>query len=360
MRATGADVLGQRLARHGFGDRPATTVAQAARLTTAVQAQDPLAARLGIRTRAAGVTEADVFHAMDVERSVVRTSLMRATIHLVHADDARWLTALIGPAIARKFQKRWRDLGLTPELLSSAMAVLPESLADGPRSRAQVVATLAKSGVLIDTAGQAPAHLLLHATTLGLVCRGPDRGREPSFVLVDDWLPHAPTGPRGEDALGELARRFFQAFSPATAADFATWSGLASGRAIAQIRDELTPVQVNGRAGFTLGEVEPQRGLRLLPAYDNYLVGYRDRELIIDATHRPDVYVGGVIRPTVLLAGRVVGTWRLVRKAESATVEVRPFGDLTREVGAAIQAEAADIGRFIGVPTALAFTPPPS
>ncbi|MDQ2750091.1 MAG: winged helix DNA-binding domain-containing protein, partial [Actinomycetota bacterium] len=283
MRVTqAADVLGERISRHGFADRPASTVAQAARLTTAVQAQDPQAARLGVRSRAGGVTEADVFHAMDVEHSVVRASLMRATIHLVDADDVTWLTALTGPAIARAFGKRWRDLGLTPELLSSAMDVLPEVIAGGPRSRAEVVAALAERGVVIDAADQAPTHLLLFASTLGLVCRGPDRGRDATFVLLDEWLPDAPSGPRHDDALAELARRFFQAFSPATAADFTTWSGLPSGRAIAQIRDELMPVEVNGRSGFTLGEVAPQRGLRLLSAYDNYLVGYRDRELIID------------------------------------------------------------------------------
>ncbi|MDT4979361.1 MAG: hypothetical protein QOG07_1240 [Pseudonocardiales bacterium] len=334
-------------------------MAQAARLTTALQAQDPQAARLGVRSRAAGVTEADVVHAMDVERSVVRTSLMRATIHLVSADDAKWLTALIGPAIARKFQKRWHELGLTPQLLSAAMDVLPAALVDDPRTRGQVVATLAEHGVVIDTADQAPTHLLLHATTLGLICRGPDRGREPTFVLIDDWLPEAPAGPRGDDAVAELARRFFQAFSPATAADFTTWSGLPSGRAITQIRDELTPVEVNGRAGFALGDVAPQRGLRLLSAYDNYLVGYRDRDLIIDPARRPDVYIGGVIRPTVLLDGRVIGTWRLVRKAESASVEVTPFGDLTKKVRAAIDAEIDDIGRFIGLPTTPSITPPP-
>lgn len=354
MRAINAtDILGQRMARHGFADRPSATVAQSARLTSAVQAQDPQAARFGIRSRAAGVIEADVFHAMDVERSVVRTSLMRATIHLVDAGDAKWLTALIGPAIARKFGQRWRELGLTPELLSAAIDVLPDALAGGSRTRGEVVATLAEHGVLIDTADQAPMHLLLHATTLGLVCRGPDRAREPTFVLIDEWLPNAPAGPRGDDALAELARRFFHAFSPATAADFTTWSGLPSGRAIAQIRDELTPVEVNGRAGFALGEVAPQRGLRLLSAYDNYLVGYRDRELIIDPLRRPDVYIGGVIRPTVLLDGRIIGTWRLIRKAGSASVEVTPFGELTRKVRAAIDAEADDIGRFVASPTEL-------
>ena len=94
---------------------------------------------------------------------------------------------------------------------------------------------------------------------------------------MDDWVPDAPAGPSGDDALAELARRYFTAYSPATAADFATWSGLAGRRAVELIRDELTPVDIDGAPGFRLGEVEPQRGVRLLPAFDNYLVGYRDR-----------------------------------------------------------------------------------
>jgi hypothetical protein len=359
MRATAASaVVTQRFARHGFVDRPASTAAHAARLSCGLQAQDPQAARLGVRARAATVTEADVFRAMDVDRTVVRTSLMRATIHLVDAADARWLSALIGPSIARKFQKRWRELGLTPDLLHGAVAVLPEALAAGPRTRPEIVAALAARGIAVDTADQAPTHLLLHATTLGLVCRGPDRGREPTFVLLDDWLPDAPAGPRGDDALAELARRYFQAFSPATAADFTTWSGLPSAHAIGLIRDQLRPADVGGRAGYSFGDAEPQRGLRLLPAFDNYLVGYRERDLIIETTRRPEVYVGGVIRPSVLLDGRVIGTWRLDRKPGAGTVQVSAFGQVPRKVRAAIDAEAADIARFLDLPVTLRVAAP--
>ncbi|MCU1659687.1 MAG: hypothetical protein JWO57_4343 [Pseudonocardiales bacterium] len=340
-------VLGQRVARHGFADRPAGGVVEAARLTTAIQAQDPGASRLGIRSRSASVTESDVRRAIDVDRTVVRTWLMRATIHLVATEDVRWLSAALGPAIARKFRKRWLDLGLSDELLARAVAELPGILASGPRTRTQIVTALAERGVVVDPSDQAPTHLLLHATTIGLVCRGLDRGRDATFALLDAWVPDAPSGPRGDDALAELARRFFAAFSPATAADFTTWSGLASSSAIALIRDELRPVDIDGRAGFCLGEVEPRRGLRLLSAYDNYLIGYRDRELIIDADRRAAVYVGGVIKPTVLLDGRVVGTWRLARGTEQVTVEVMPFGELTRAVRTAIDAEVADIGRFL-------------
>jgi hypothetical protein len=351
MRATtAADIATERTTRHGLLDRPASDVADAARCTGGLQAQDAQASRLGVRARSERLTEADVLRAID-DRSVVRTWLMRATIHLVAADDVRWMTRLLGPAIARKYAKRWNDLGLTADLLERASAELPDVLAGGPLTRKQVVAALVERGVAVDPEGQAATHVLLHATAVGLVCRGPDRGRDTTFTLLDDWVPDAPVGPSGDDALAELARRYFRAFSPATANDFATWSGLPSGRALRLIRDELTPVDVNGRAGYTLGEVAPQRGLRLLPAFDNYLVGYRDRELIITAEHRPEVYAGGLIRPAVVLDGRVIGTWRLVRSAETGTVALAPFGGMAGKAREAIEAEVEDIARFLALQT---------
>ncbi len=358
MRATtAADIVAERMTRHGLLDRPARDVVAAARHTGGLQAQDPQASRLGVRARGRHSTEADVLRAIEVDRSVVRTWLMRATIHLVAAEDVVWMTRLLGPAIARKFAKRWRDLGLSAELLDRAAAALPDVLADGPLTRRQIVAALAERGVAIDPSPnqggdpQATVHVLLHATTIGLVCRGPDRGREPTFAVLDDWVPTAPAGPSGDEALAALARRYFQAFSPATAADFTTWSGLPAARAVAQIRDELTPVDVNGRPGYRLGEVAPQRGLRLLPAFDNYLVGYRDRDLIIRAQDRREVYIGGVIRPTVLLDGRAIGTWRLARQADSATVAFHPFAGMAATARAAIEAEVEDIARFLALQT---------
>jgi winged helix DNA-binding protein len=352
MRATtAADVATERMTRHGLLDRPAADVAAAAALTGGIQAQDPQASRLGVRARGRRSTEADVLRAIEDERSIVRTWLMRATIHLVAADDVVWMTRLLGPVTARRFAKRWRDLGLTADLLARTADALPEILATGPLTRGQIVAALAERGIAIEVKGQAGSHLLLHATTIGLVCRGPDRGRDATFTTLDYWVPDAPSGPSGDEALAELARRYFRAFSPATAADFTTWSGLPSSRAIAQIRDELSPTDVNGRVGYRLGDVAPQRGLRLLPAFDNYLIGYRDRELIIRAEDRPAVYIGGIIHPAVLLDGRVIGTWRLARQADSATVAVHPFSGAAGKARVAIEAEVDDIARFLSLQT---------
>ncbi|MGH8962094.1 MAG: winged helix DNA-binding domain-containing protein [Jatrophihabitantaceae bacterium] len=355
-------VLGERIARHGFVDRPAADAVAAAGMACGIQAQDGPASRLGVRARAAGVTDADVLRAIE-DRGVVRTWLMRNTIHLVPADDARWMTALLGPMIRRRFETvRWPQLGLTPDVLDAAAAVTADVLRGRALTRHEFTAALAEHGVRISPDGQAPTHVLVYLSAIGLTCRAADRERSggapaskgvarggATFTLLDEWSPDAAGGPRGDDALAELARRYFGAFSPATPADFTTWSGLPSSRAITLIRDELAPVDIDGRAGYRLGEVEPARGLRLLPAFDNYLVGYRERGFL-DESRRAEVYAGGMIRPTVLLDGRIVGRWQLRRNAGLATIEVVPFLEFTRRVKLGLEAEAADLARFLGTP----------
>jgi Winged helix DNA-binding domain len=346
-RSSVAALLGERIARHGLATRRAESAPAAALLTTAIQAQEPLASRLGLRARSSGVSDGDVLRAIETERSVVRTWLMRGTIHLVASSDLRWMVRLIGPVVARKFQTRRRQLGLTDQVLGRALAALPELLADGPHTRAEIREGLAVRAVTIDSPDpSAYWHLLLYASTLGLVCRGPDRGRNATFALVDDWLPNAPAGPSGDDALAELARRYFAAYSPATAADFGVWSALPTARAVALIRDELTPADVDGRPGFRLGDVAPQRGVRLLPAFDNYLLGYKDRTAILEPELHMHVYQGGWILPTVLVDGRVVGTWALERA--KGKVRISPFAPLKSRVRAQVDAEISDLGRFLG------------
>ena len=331
------------MARHGLTDRPCTTVAAAAAHTVAIQAQDLAQARLGVRSRSASPTEADVTAAL-AKRAVVRTWLMRNTIHLVRADDLRWLVHLFGPMIRRRFAKRWGELGLTPTVLDRAAALAPQLLAHGPLTRHEFAAHLREREVILDADPQAPVHLFVYLATLGLTCHT-DGDR---FALLDEWVPDAAAGPRDDDALAELARGYFRAFSPATPADFTAWSGLPSGRAVALIRDELTPVAVNGKSGYRLGEVADPPAVRLVSAFDNFLIGYRDRTGLVPDDRRDEIYVGGIIRPTIIRNGAAVGRWRLDRAA--GRVSVRYFVAPTRALRAAVQDEIADVARFVGRP----------
>jgi Winged helix DNA-binding domain len=358
-------MLGERMTRQGLVDRPARAAVDAVALTGGVQAQDLAAGRLGIRARARGLTDAEVTRVLQFDRSVVRMSVMRSTLHLVAAEDACWLARLFGPVIRSSFASRWRGIGLDERLLTRTAEALAEILSAEPMTRPEIVDALAGRRLQVPrTDPAAPTHVMLHAVAHGLACRGPDRGREPTFVGLSEWIAagQAAVRPRqldGDDALAELARRYFRAFSPATGPDFTTWSGLPSRRAIDLIRDELTPVEIGGRPGYRLGEPGRSRAVRLLPAFDNYVIGYHTREEMIPAKYVPAAYVGGIIKPTVVVDGRITGTWRLDRsRRNQLAVRVQPFAALPPQVLRELRADVRDIAAFLDRPADLTVAEP--
>jgi Winged helix DNA-binding domain len=345
------DFLIERMTRQGLAVRSATaTTAGVATAAVGLQAQDVGAARLGVRARSAAVDEAAVVNAIQHERSVVRTWLMRSTVHLVAAADLRWMAALYGPVMERNHRTRWRNLGITEPMIDTALAHARELLDGRGLTRHELAAELTARGLQLGEDGQVPTHVLAALTARGLTCRGADRGRDATFVLLDDWVPPAPPP---ADPLAELARRYFRAFGPATAADFTSWAGLPSGAAIAAIRDELTEVEFDGRRGWTLGAVEPAPAFRLLPMFDNYLLGYRDRTAMLDPGRHPQVYVGGIIKATVVCDGRIIGIWRLDRATRKAAIRITSFEPFTRRQHDELDRERADVERFAGRPIGL-------
>ena len=334
----------QGITRQGITRQATVGTAQVAASAVGLQAQDVGAARLGVRARSGGLDEADVVKACEVERSVVRTWLMRATVHLVAAEDVRWMVALFGPMIERRFANvRWRQLGIDERLIETAIELAYQVLKGRQLTRHELAAELADRGIRLAPDGQAATHLLLALSCRGVTCRATERGRESTFALLEEWTSSTPAP---TDPSAELARRYFRAFGPATAADFTTWSGLPSGAAIKAIRDELTEVEFDGRRGWTLGAVEPVRGLRLLPMFDNYLIGYRDRTAMLYPALHAKVYVGGIIKATVVRDGRVIGIWRLDRSGRSTTIRITPFEPISQH--GELERERADIERFLG------------
>ncbi|MFJ6778967.1 winged helix DNA-binding domain-containing protein [Streptomyces yangpuensis] len=339
-RRTTERVLRARAQAIGDGVREDSVAAVLGRVL-AVQAQDLPAAELGLRVRARGLTQEAVRRATDTERSAVRGWFMRGTLQLVPAADARWLLALFGPVHLALAARRLRELGLDEALCTRSERVITDAIAaEGPLTRAALTQRLTTLGV--DPKGQSAFHLIRRAALAGLVCHGPQRDGEATFVLLDDWLPA--TGPlpyTGEAAVRELARRYRAAHGPADAADFVHWSGLktTTGRnAWAAVRD----------TGPEDPPVPGEPDVRLLPAYDNYLVGYRSRDLSVPAEHERRVWPGGgQIRATVLVDGLAVGTWSGGRRG--APVKVEPFPGTepwSPAVAAGIARESADIARF--------------
>ena len=346
------------------GRRP-RSVAEVVRALGGLQAQDTPASRLAIRPRSTGLDADAVRRACNQDRSVVRTWAMRGTLHMVAAEDAGWLVGLLGPAFLAAGRRRRLQLGLDDRLCGQALKVLPAVLADGPLSRAELVRALAAKGVKVNPGGQAPAHLVGYAALTGLVCRGPDLdGDEASYVLLEDWAGKGQTL-EGHDALAELARRYLAGHGPAAPEDLAAWSGLAVGRAkeaFDLVAGELAEVELDGRRLWAPKGARAPRAparsqgpvVRLLGRFDDYLLGWRDRELVLDPRFATRIQAGGGwIHPAVVVDGRVAGTWRSRRAGDRLEVTVEPFGRLPAGARPGLEAEAADLGRFLGAEAVL-------
>ncbi|HEX2192240.1 MAG TPA: winged helix DNA-binding domain-containing protein [Acidimicrobiales bacterium] len=343
----------------GLARSPDERIAPAVAVSAAagIQAQDRRAARLSVWARARHLDAAAVEHALVAERSLVRTWAMRGTLHLMAAQDVRWVLALLGPAFVAATGRRFRELGLDEEACTIAVGVIGKAVAtEGPLTRAVLGDRVRAGGVDVDPGSQAVAHLVRRAALEGVVCCGPDDEGSETYVGLDDWIGgRGRHGPRGEAALAELARRHLRAFGPARPEDFASWSGLpmAQARAAWRLLDgELTEVVAAGRpawvlAGTLSGAADRDRPqARLLPAFDTYLLGHKGRDLIVENRFSRKVWPGGGwIHPTVVVDGRVVATWRLGRDRE---VEVEPFAPIEDDVAAGVEAETARLRAFLG------------
>ena len=353
-------------------DGPMATVTEVAGHLGGLQAQAAGPARLAVRPRTRALTAADVDRAC-ADGAVTRTWAMRGTLHLVATPDVRWMTGLFGPFLIKKDRRRRLQLGLDDRLCERALAALGSILAGSPPlTRAELIERLAADGVAIDPRTQQPPHLLGYAAGRGLICRGPDRpGDEPTYTLLDDWAPDAPMLDRDE-ALAELARRYLGGYGPATRADFAAWSGLPATetrRAWELIAAETAEVSVTNVTGVTsvvdvvgvvgVADDGPPPSPRLLGHFDPLLMGYRDRDLVLDPAHTKRIQAGGgFVQPTVLADGRVAGTWRLDRRPRQARVVVEPFTPLNTVTRDALASEATDIGRFSGLDVTLEIAVP--
>jgi hypothetical protein len=330
--------------------------AEIARAIAGAQAQDVYAGPLTFRSRSRRLTAEDVRRARVEQRSLLRTWVMRMTIHMIPTDDAGWWLPLFEPGIARWSARRLEQLGLPPRKREKALAVISRALADeGPLTRSEARERVAAAGIELDT--QTGMHIALSAVVSGFACLGPDRGSTACLIRREDWLGKLPAFDR-EAALAELARRYVGAFSPGTDRDFAYWAGLPlrDVRAgLSSISKEIDQVRV-GEETMLVPRGGPPRlppggQARMLGNFDTYLLGWKDRGFAVSNEHAEHVKEGGGgwIRPAIVRDGVVVGGWRSRRRDGRLEVSLNLDEEMRAELGGAIDAEIADIARFEGM-----------
>jgi len=332
--------------------------AEIARLTAGIQAQDPPAARLSVRSRARALTAADVDRARTAERSLLRTWLMRKTIHMIATEDAGWMLPLFEPPIERWSRRRLEQLGMPQGRQEKALGAIARALDNGPLTRPEAAARVADAGIALNA--QTRLHVVGLAVTSGLALLGPDRGAQSMLVRREDWIGKPPPFDR-DRALAELARRYVRAFGPATDRDFAYWSGLAlrDVRAgLEAISAELEQVRVGEddmvavRSG--LPRLPRADQVRMLGGFDTYLLGYKDRGFTTGERHRETVSDGGGgIYPVIVRDGVVEAGWRVYRKGGRLELAFNDPGSIPPQMREALDSEIADIARFEGTEVAL-------
>lgn len=355
-----SDLLQLRLRRQLLGEHGPLSAGDVVRRMGAVQAQDLGAAKWAVALRARWLTDAEIEQAI-AEKQLVRSWPMRGTLHFVPPEDLRWMLDLTTPKLFKRASARAKQLRLTAEDFERASVAAEEGLHGGKAlTRKETLALFEAAGV--STREQRGYHLLWHLSQQGLLCFGPMRGKQPTFVLLEEWLPTV-AAPTHEEALVLFARRYFGGHGPATLKDFARWTGLVMKEArtgLESIATELQRATVDGTDYWMLpsdaenAQVEPS--VHLLPAFDEYLVGYGDRQLIFGEFHdryRGKIAANGVLSPVVVSRGRVVGSW----KRELSTREVAVSATLFRKLDKAerrMLAEAIErYGVYLGLPARL-------
>lgn len=321
-----------------------------------LQAQDAPGARLGIRSRTKGLTVADVERERIEDRSFVRAWAMRYTIHLVPSEDFPWIRDLVSPPHVAASHKRMAQEGLSPEDAERGRRVIRKMLEGGPVTRAEMREAVARKGLARGAGRQAWVHLLGLMTYEGEMVTGPYVGKQETMVLLRDWLPGKPPKPP-KDPPAELARRYLLGHGPATIDDFRWWSSLraADARAgFAAIGDELVEESPGlwRHRSQRKGAAET-RTVHLLPSFDHYYLGYRDRSHVVTSEGAARMSRGGFFFNFVAVNGGAVGLWKLTRTKGGYEVTIEPFARLPSR--SAIEHEVADIRRFLEAEVLLSY-----
>lgn len=329
-------VIGRlRLAAQGLLPPGFDSPPEAVRWMTAMQAQDLQAAlwAVGLRVPNAGVDA--VRSALD-EGLVVRSWPMRGTLHLLAPEDLRWILDITADRLLRGMGGRHRELEIAARDVDVAREAALELVSGGgAATRQELFAAFEAAGQ--STNGQRGIHLLGVLCQRAWLVQGPLAGNQQLIKAFDEWIPKSRELDRSE-GIAELVLRYMLSHGPATERDFAWWSGTPVTEvrsALAAVKDQLVELEFEGAsywmapatAALLDDGVPGQRSVLALPGFDEFLLGYTDRSLVLPPEHAQKVVPGGngMFKRTIVAGGEVVGTWARKGSGRTAAVVPEPF-----------------------------------
>jgi len=315
----------------------------------AIQAQEHAYARWSVGQRCNA--PASVVDAAFDAGEVVRTHVLRPTWHYANPADLRWLLELTGRRLDAVNARRYDELDLDARTLRRATDVIADVVAAGPATRGELADELQRRR--ISPGGQRLPHLLFHTELQMVVCSGPMRGKEHTYMSFDDRVPAGPTFTE-EEALAELARRWFTTRGPASIRDFRWWSGLPAAQALAALgaaASELSSYEQDGRTYWFAESPRPPKGPRvdLVQCYDETIISYTETRdvLATAAVSFPVPRSLDGFTHVLLCDGRLAGHWRVQRLRGGVEVETRLARAFDARERAALDAAVARYEEFV-------------
>ncbi|HEV2689532.1 MAG TPA: winged helix DNA-binding domain-containing protein [Bryobacteraceae bacterium] len=356
-----------RMGRHHF-----TTLANLDEIchnVCGIQAQMMSAARIALWARMRDLKNEEIQTALWKKRSLVRTSVMRQTLHLLAAADFPiYVTALRRSRLAAL----WRGMskfGIVQKEADALNQAVLDALTEGPLPQRELM-RLVEPGLAKSVRAWMERfwNIFRLANVEGLICYGPERGAQITFVRTDRWLPKQKRISEHE-AQQQMLRRYLHAYGPAALQDFAKWTGFSMPEAKTvwtRFRGEMLEVDVEGQKrwilredGKALQDCRPGDSvLRLAPSFDPYLLGHASKNHLVDPAHYKRVFRNqGWISPVVLLDGRVAGIWSSQRAGKRLLIEIEPIEKLTKKTRSLLEQEAESLGKFLELSAEISYQP---
>ena len=296
----------------------------------AIQAQDFAMAKwaVGVRLKNSAI---ETVEASFNKGEIIRTHLMRPTWHLVSSDDIYWMLELTAPKIKSGMKSRHNDLELTYEMIAKTNRIIEKTLsAKAHITREELAKEFREAGIKTDE--NRLSHILFCAELDGLVCSGPANGNKQTYALLSERVPNKRILPRDE-ALAELAKRYFTSHGPATLKDFTWWSGLSvteAKKALDFIITDFISETINSETYWfsdSFSEFRKNKSsVYFLPAFDEFLISYTNRSASISQVDNPKaISNNGIFRPVIVANGQVTGIWKRNVKKNNVLIETDFF-----------------------------------
>ena len=321
----------------------------------AIQAQDFIMAEWAIGIRLHNPTNKTIETALN-NAEIIRTHLMRPTWHIVSSKDIYWLLELTAPQIKSSLRARHKELEINEQVIKKSKKIIENSLQrDNHLNREELISKLENSK--IKTKNNRASHIFLMLELDGLICSGITKGKKQTYALLEERVP-AKKFLYKDEALAELAKKYYTSHGPATLYDFAWWSGLSmrdSRNALEMNKENFISETFKSKTFWFKDSPEIKQKMNnniyLLPAYDEFIISYKDRSA---AVKQEDiswaVSSNGIFRPVIVYKGTVIGLWKSIEKKDKILLEAILFKSNSNLTDRLINKASLLFGKFWGKP----------